>query len=74
MLLELGQAAVDTLCTPGPARFLDNLGIDLGPDRQELGIVLELHTVVQWEARNTEVSYDCTTNRITMNFLKIKFE
>ena len=72
--MELGQAAVDTLGTPGPARVLDNLGIDLVPDRQELGIVLELHTVVQWEARNTEVSYDCTTNRITMNFLEINYK
>ncbi len=73
--MKLEEAAVDILGTPAHVRVLDNLGIGLVPDKQELGIALEHHTavvvVVQWKARNTEVSFDCITNRITRNFLEM---
>ncbi len=72
--MKLEEAAVDILGTPAHVRVLDNLGIGLVLDKQELGIALEHHTavvVVQWKARNTEVSFDCITNRTTRNFLEI---
>ncbi len=75
LLSALEQADVDILGTHVPVRVLDNLGIGLVPGRQELGIALELHTVVvvvvRWAAHNTEVSFGCITNHIATNFLKM---